>query len=84
MMNAVCNGMGYAGVSKGDLYIVVNCQTFEAILVQSNFDRSNLFVGPGNFPIHLMLKYTQGSNSDGSNSRTQSTVRRAIFHVKTL
>ena len=31
-----------------------------------------------------MLKYTPGSNSDGSNSRTQSTVRRAIFHVKTL
>ena len=36
------------------------------------------------FPIHLMLKYTPGSNSDGSNSQTQSTVRRAIFHVKTL
>ena len=29
-----------------------------------------------------MLKYTPGSNSDGSNSRTQSTVRRAIFHAK--
>ena len=61
--------------------------------VQSNFgrsnspvsntrDRSNSFVGPGNFPIHLMLKYTRGSNSDGSNSRTQSTVRRAIFSCK--
>ena len=65
------------------------------IHVQSNFGRSNSpvsntrvcsnsFVGPGNFPIHLMLKYTPGSNSDGSNSRTQSTVRRAIFHIKTL
>ena len=64
-------------------------------MIQSNFgrsnspvsntrDRSNSFVGPGNFPIHLMLKYTPGSNSDGSNSRTQSMVRRAIFHVKTL
>ena len=63
--------------------------------IQSNFgrsnspvsntrDRSNLFVSPGNFPIHLMLKFTPGSNSDGSNSRTHSTVRRAIFHVKTL
>ena len=31
-----------------------------------------------------MLKYTPGSNSDGSNPRTQSTVRRAIFHLKTL
>ena len=48
--------------------------------VQSNFgrsnspvsntrDHSNSFVGPGNFPIHLMLKYTPGSNSDGSNSK---------------
>ena len=38
--------------------------------IQSNFgrsnspvsntrDRSNSFVGPGNFPIHLMLKYAQ-------------------------
>ena len=63
--------------------------------IQSNFgrsnspvsntrDRSNSFVGPGKFPIHLMLKYTPGSNSDCSNSRTQSTVRRAIFHVKTV
>ena len=33
----------------------------------------------GNFPIHFMLKYTPGSNSDGSNARTQSTVRRAVF-----
>ena len=49
-------------------------------ILQSNFsrsnspvsntrDRSNSFVGPGNFPIHLMLKYTPGSNSDGSNSK---------------
>ena len=64
-------------------------------LIQSNFgrsnspvsntrDRSNSFVGPGNFPIHLMLKYTPGSNSDVSNSRTKSTVRMAIFNVKTL
>ena len=63
--------------------------------IQSNFGRSNSpvsntrgrlnsSIGPGNFPIHLMLKYTPGSNSDGSNSRTQSTVRRAFFHVKTL
>ena len=52
--------------------------------VSNTRDRSNSFVGPGNFPIHLMLKYTPGSNSNGSNSRTQSTVRRAIFHVKTL
>ena len=63
--------------------------------IQSNFgrsnspvsntrDRSNSFVGPGNFPIHLMLKYTPDSNSDGSNPRTQSTVRRAIFRLKTL
>ena len=63
--------------------------------IQSNFgrsnspvsntrDRSNSFVGPGNFPIHLMLKYTPGSNSDGSNSRTQSTVHRVIIHIKTL
>ena len=52
--------------------------------VSNTMDRSNSFVGPGNFPIHLILKYTPSSNSDGSNSRTQSTVRRAIFHVKTL
>ena len=63
--------------------------------VQSNFgrsnspvsntrDRSNSFVGPGNFPIHLMLKYTPSSNRDNSNSGTQSTVRRGIFYVKTL
>ena len=50
------------------------------MVLQSNFgrsnspvsntrDRSNSFVGPGNFPIHLMLKYTPGSNSDGSNSK---------------
>ena len=26
----------------------------------------DLFVGPSNFPIHLLLKYTPGSNSDGS------------------
>ena len=62
-------------------------------MVQSNFGRSNSpvsntrdpsnsFVSPGNFPIHLMLKYIPGSNSDGSNSRTQSTVRRAIFSYK--
>ena len=46
-------------------------------LVSNTRDRSNSFVGPGNFPIHVMLKYTPGSNS-----RTQSTVRRAIFQVK--
>ena len=50
------------------------------IQVQSNFGRSNSpvsntrdcsnsFVGPDNFPIHLMLKYTPGSNSDGSNAK---------------
>ena len=49
--------------------------------VSNTRDRWNSFIGPGNFPIHLMLKYTPGSNSDGSNSRNQSTVRRAIFHV---
>ena len=52
--------------------------------VSNTRDRSNSFVGPGICPIHLMLKYTPGSNSDGSNSRTQSMVRRAIFHVKAL
>ena len=52
--------------------------------VSNTRDPSNSFVSPANFPIHLMLKYIPGSNSDGSNSRTQSTVRRAIFHVKTL
>ena len=52
--------------------------------VSNTRDRSNSFVGPSNFPIYLMLKYTPGSNRNGSNSRTQSTVRRAIFHVKTL
>ena len=36
--------------------------------VSNTRDRSNSFVGPGNFPVHLMLKYTPGSNSDGSNS----------------
>ena len=47
--------------------------------IQSNFGRSNSpvsktrdlsnsFVGPGNFPIDLMLKYTPGWNSDGLNS----------------
>ena len=61
-------------------------------LVQSNFgrsnspvsntrDRSNSFVGPGNFPIHLMLKYTPGSNSDGSNSKHGP---QGDFHVKSL
>ena len=39
---------------------------------------------PAISPIHLMLKYTPGSNSDGSNSRTQSMVGRTVFHVKTL
>ena len=34
------------------------------------------------FPIHLMLKHTPGSNSDGSNSWTQSMVHRAIFSSK--
>ena len=37
--------------------------------VSNTRDRSNSFVGPGNFPIHLMLKYTPGSYSDGSNSK---------------
>ena len=50
--------------------------------VSNTRDCSNSFAGPGNFPIHLMLKYTSGSNSDGSNSWTQSTVRRVFFHVK--
>ena len=73
----------------------VTGKDFFVIKVQSNFGRSNSpvsntrdcsnsFVGPDNFPIHLMLKYTPGSNSVCSNSRTQSTDRRAIFHVKTL
>ena len=52
--------------------------------VSNTRDRSNSFVGPENFHIHLMCKYTPGTNSVGSNSRTQSIVRRAIFHVKTL
>ena len=38
-------------------------------LVSNTRDRSNSFVGPGNFPIHLVLKYIPGSNSDGSNSK---------------
>ena len=74
---------------------VINSLWQVIIYIQSNFGRSNspvsntkgrsnMFIGPGNSPLHLMLKYTSGSNSDGSNSRTQSTVRRAIFHVKTL
>ena len=61
--------------------------------VQSNFDRSNSpvsntgdransFVGPGNFPIHLMLKYTPGSNSDGSNSNSKHGPHGDFFHVK--
>ena len=37
--------------------------------VSNTRDRPNSFVGPSNFPIHLMLKYTPGSNSDGSNSK---------------
>ena len=61
--------------------------------IQSNFGRSNSpvsntrdgsnsFVGPSNFPIHLMLKYTPGSNSDGSNSRTQFTSAGRFFMCK--
>ena len=53
-------------------------------LVSNTRDHSNSLVGPSNLHIHLMLKYTPGSNSNGSNSRTQRTVPRAIFHVKTL
>ena len=57
------------------------CIKYKQILpLQSNFgrsnspvlntrDHSNSFVGLGNLPIHLMLKYTPGSNSDGSNSK---------------
>ena len=58
---------------------IIHCHA-EYFYVQSNFgrskspvsntrDRSNSFVSPSNFPIHLMLKYTPGSNSDGSNSK---------------
>ena len=83
------------GAKRVDL-ILTGCTLFVKKLlkhIQSNFgrsnspvsntrDRSDWFVGPGNSPIHLMLKYTPGSNSDGSNCRTQSTVRRAIFSCK--
>ena len=47
--------------------------------VSNTRDRSNSFFGPGNFPIHLMLKYAQARTAM---ARTQSMVRRAIFHVK--
>ena len=75
------------------LYIKFEKNWPTGLYIQSNFGRSNSpvsntrdpsnsFVGPSNFPIHLMLKYIPGSNIDGSNSRTQSTVRRAIFSCK--
>ena len=64
-----------------------------SMYIQSNFGRSNSpvsntrdgsnsFVGPGNFPIHTMLKYTPGSNSDGSNSRTQKHGPQGDFSCK--
>ena len=50
--------------------------------VSNTRDRSNSFVGPGKFPLHLMLKYTPGSNSNGSNSK--NSPQGDFFHVKTL
>ena len=80
-------------MSSNPTPFILEWTSFGTHNIQSNFgrsnspfsntrDRSNSFVGRDNFPIHLMLKYTPGSNSDGSNSRTQSTVRRAIFSCK--
>ena len=73
MLNELPGSMWY-------LWSKISLLSSEKLKLQSNFgrsnspvsnirDRLNSFVGPSNFPIHLMLKYTPGSNSDGSNSK---------------